>query len=364
MAVTSYSVNDALAVKLWGKKLIREVLKGSDVSKFIGTDSNSLFQIKVEAKKDAGDRITFGLRMQLTGAGISGDSTLEGSEERLTTFEDNVFIDQLRHAVRTGGRMSDQRVPFSVREEARLGLQDWWMDRLATSLINQACGNLNTTDIRYLGMQSAITADTAHNFIAGTGFTGGANTAALLSDTVSDKMQLSLIDSLVAQAKTLTPMIRPVVVPKVGNVYVMFLHPFQVKDLRVTTGTGTWQDIHKAALMGGQVSDNPIFTGALGMYNGVVLHEEPRIPLAVDNSGTAIANTRAAVFLGAQACTIAIGQGYDVGKEGFRMSWEEELFDYGNQYGVAAGMIWGAKKTVFNASDFSTIRCSTFAAAP
>ena len=364
MADTSFSTGDALTQKLWSRKLFREVIKQTDVGKFFGTDSNSLIHIQEDLKKNAGDRITIGLRMQLVGAGVSGDGTLEGNEEELVRFSDNIFVDQLRHAVRINGRMSEQRVTYNLRDEGRMGLQDWWTDRIAFSFFNQVCSNLAQTDNRYLGMQAAITADTAHNFVAGTGFTSGANVMAGLSDTVSDKFQLTIIDNLVAQAKTLTPQIRPVSVPKVGNVYVMFIHPFQTKDLRITTGTGTWQDIQKAALMGGQISNNPIFTGALGMYNNVVLHEDSRVPLATDNSGTAVANTRAAAFCGAQAAGFAIGQGYEMSGGKARMSWEEELFDYGNRYGVAAGMIFGLKKMVFNSLDFGSIRVGTFAAAP
>ena len=37
------------------------------------------------------------------------------------------------------------------------------------------------------------------------------------------------------------------------------------------------------------------------------------------------------------------------------MTWVEELFDYENQLGVSAGMIFGLKKTVFNSIDFGTM---------
>ena len=45
------------------------------------------------------------------------------------------------------------------------------------------------------------------------------------------------------------------------------------------------------------------------------------------------------------------------------MSWVEEVFDYGNQLGVSAGLTFGAKKNRFNSADFSTIAISTYAAA-
>lgn len=99
----------------------------------MGKSSNSLIQIVEDTQKGPGDRIRLPLRMQLSGSGIEGDGTLEGNEEALSTYYDDLLINQLRHAVRSEGKMSEQRVPFSVREEARMGLQDWWADRIDTA---------------------------------------------------------------------------------------------------------------------------------------------------------------------------------------------------------------------------------------
>jgi len=92
MAVTSYGVNDAEAVKLWSRKLSREALKLTYASRFMGTDSNALCREKDDTKKSAGDRVRSILRMQLSGAGIQGDGTLEGNEEDLTTYTDDLVI--------------------------------------------------------------------------------------------------------------------------------------------------------------------------------------------------------------------------------------------------------------------------------
>src|SRR6267378_1091201 len=151
MATTSYGVNNALAVKLWAKKLAHESLKETFIFKFIGDDENSVIQIKEETSKSPGDRITVGLRMQL-----SGDGTLEGNEEALTTYSDNVLIDQLRHAVRSAGKMSEQRVPFSVREESRMGLQDWYAGRMDAAFFNQVGGNTAQADTRYTGSNATV----------------------------------------------------------------------------------------------------------------------------------------------------------------------------------------------------------------
>lgn len=139
--------------------------------------------------------------------------------------------------------------------------------------------------------------------------------------------------------------------------YVMVLHTNQAKQLRTNTNTGQWLDIQKAATTGDGSKNNPIFTGALGVYNGVVLHESTRITQGINAStGVAVSNTRRAVLLGAQAAAIGFGKGYSF--ENF--DWNEELFDYGNQLGVEAGAIFGLKKLRFNSKDFGSIVASTY----
>lgn len=354
MATTAYGVNHPLAVKLWRKKLFHEALKQCWMNKFIGSGSDSMIQKLEETNKSAGDRITVGLRMQLTGNGVEGDGTLEGNEEALSTYSDNVLINQLRHAVRSDGKMSEQRVPFSIREEARMGLQDWWADRIDTALINQITGNSSVTDTKFTGHNS-VTAPSTNNIIYGD---GRATEALVNSASASGIMSLKYIDYAVANAKTLTPAIRPIKINGEDK-YVMFIHPFQTVDLRTNTNSGQWLDIQKAAMQGGQISKNPIYTGALGEYNGVIIHESTRIPRTTNASSFTTANQEGvyrSVFCGAQAASIAFGQDSNENK----MSWVEELFDYGNQLGVSAGMIWGAKKMIFNSQDFGTITISTY----
>ena len=133
----TYGVNDALAVKIWAKKLFVEALKQTLLDKFIGTGNDAAIQVKDDLSKSSGDKLTYGLRMQLGGDGVIGDSTLEGNEEALTTYTDSIYIDQLRHAVKVVGNMSQQRVNFDIRAEAQSGLVDWWADRLDTNYINR-----------------------------------------------------------------------------------------------------------------------------------------------------------------------------------------------------------------------------------
>ncbi len=358
MATTDYPVGHPLAVKLWSKKIAREALKETMAMKFMGTSSNNLIQVFDDTSKGSGDRIRVPLRMQLTGRGVGETEALEGNEEALSTYYDDVVINDLAHAVRIKTTIDAQRVPFSVREEARLGIQDWYADRIDTSLANQLAGYTAQSDTLYTGLNTPLapssgTLNDRRWIIRQQDDETDHTTEASLS--TSDIFSLKLLDRAVAIAKTSNPLIRPI---KVGgqSYYVCFLHPWQVKDMRTATNTGDWLDLQKTAMSGGEIAENPIFTGALGVYNGVVLHEWTRLPTGI---GANSANTRRAVFCGAQSVSMAWGNGYSEAPK-----YEEDLFDYGRQFGVSVQTIMGAKKMQFNSKDFGTIVISTYATSP
>jgi N4-gp56 family major capsid protein len=360
MANTAFGINHPLAVKLYSEKLFREALKETYIGRFIGNSSTSLIQLKTDTQKGAGDKITYGLRMQLANPGVSGDNTLEGNEEALSFYSDSLTIDQIRNAVKSQGKMSEQRVPYSMREEARMALTDWLSNSLDTSFFNQITGNTGETDTRKTGMQS-VTAPTAAAS-AGDGISriivGGSQDAeGSLSATTSHAITLRDLDVAVARAKTMSPVMKPLRM-KGEDYFVAFIHPYQAYQLRGQTNTGQWADIQKAAMQGGNITGNPIFTGALGVYNGVILHESTRIPNTTGMADNSV--YRRGVLCGQQAAAVAFGQ--DNGPN--RTTWNEKMFDFGNQLGVAAGVIYGLKKTIFNSTDFSTIALAGYAPQP
>jgi N4-gp56 family major capsid protein len=279
MSTTTYGVNDSLSNKLWAKKLAAEALKETYFGKFMGTGSDNMIHVKNETSTNAGDAVTFGLRMQLSGDGVTESQTLQGNEESLTTYSDKVIINELAHAVRVKNKNSidAQRVPFNLRDEAKMGLKDWFANRFDTCMFNHLGGNTLVTDMRYAG-NNAIAAPT--RIYRG----GGATDDATINADSTKTMSLGIIDALVERAKTATPLIRPIRVNGEDK-YLMFLHDYQVTDLRTNTSSGQWLDIQKAALAGGVGSKSPIYTGALGEYNRVILHESFRIPMGVSNAG-------------------------------------------------------------------------------
>ena len=348
MSATDYPAGHPLAVKLWESRIIREALKATVAMKFMGTSSNSMIQTFEDTQKGAGDRVRIPLRLQLSGNGVGEDEALEGNEESLVTYYDDLLINEMAHATRSKTTMAEQRVPWSIRKEGASAIRDWYTERVDTWCANQLTGNTGQTNVLFTG-QNSTTAPTSATGNRRILYTGGHGSEASLSTT--NTFNLSLLDIAKEEAKVSEPLIRPI---RVGSqeYYVAFLHPYQVTSMRTTTSTGQWLDIQKAAMSGGEVEDNPIFTGALGVYNGIVLHEWERLPVAPTNS-----SVRRGVFCGAQAAAMAFGKGYG----GENAKYVEDSFDYGRQFGQSVQTIAGIKKMVFNSIDFATIVLSSYA---
>ena len=355
MATTSFGVNDALAVKLWSKMLAQAERDTLDIAPLMGSDANSVIQIKNETSKGSGDSVTFGLRTRLSGDGKTENETAEGNGESLTTYSQAVTINELGHivGVKSENTIDAQRVPFDLRAEAKDALAEWWMDRKAVSFFNQVCGNVAQTNTKFTGLMATVAPSTNRKHFAGSATTDEGLTS-------SDTFTLELIDEAVEKATVGNNIMRPV---RIGGEkkYVLYLHPYQVTSLRKNFSSGQWGDIQKAALMGSASSKNPIYTNALGEYHNVILRQSQDIPLGCNSStGAAVSNTRRAVLLGAQAAVCAFGQKAS-GPNRYR--WNEELLDHKRKLEVSAWAIMGMTKTRFNSEDFGALTISTYAAA-
>ena len=367
MATTDFAIGDALAVKLWSRTLSLQSLDATDIKPLIGDDENSIVQMKAELSKGPGDKITYGLQIQLQGAGFTENELAEGNGESLAIYSDSLTINELGHVVgvKSENTIDAQRVPFDLRAQARMGLRDWYAKRWSVSFFNQVCGNTAQTNTKFTGLQAAIAPSSNGNRII--------RQSSLTDDgslTSNDTFTLDLVDKAREQAisppldsngNPTVPRIRPVMVNG-EEVYVMYLHDYQVTSLRTNTGSGQWLDITKAAYTG-EREKSPIFRGGLGMYNNVVLRRAIDVPQGISNAGVQQTSTRRAVLLGAQAAMIGFGQKNAPAK----LRWNEELFDHKRRLEVSAWSIWGLKKTVFSnpvgATDFATVVVSTWAAA-
>jgi len=359
MAIKTYAVGDSEVVKLWSKRLAREALKKTTLSAYFKDSSGALGTIITDTQKGAGDRVSCTLRMQFTGDGVTENESQEGNEESLSTYVDNVLINELSHAGRANKTISQQRVPFKLAREINDGLADWYAGRIDTIGFNHLAGylpanSLSGSTLKYAGFNTILAPSTGRIFRP-----SSLTTDQLLTST--NIFTLDAIDRMKELAETggsgsLIP-IRPIEGLPMGAKYVVFIHTTQGTQLRTNTTTAGWLDIQKAWLQGGN-TDNMLFKGGMGVWNEVMIVTSPRVPLGVNSTTSAAqSSTRRAIFCGAQALGLAFGEGY--GPEEWKV--KEEDFDYGRQYGANALNIFGMKKMQYNSSDFATIVYPTYA---
>lgn len=346
---TQFLSNDALTRKRWAKDLFAVVLPAVEFNDLVGTGAESIVQIKTELGKGEGDQITFGIRLPLTGEGIVGNDTVEGNEEKLSFRNFNMTIEELNHAVDTGGKMEEQRVPYNLMQEGKDGLQEWWAEKLSNLVINTLAGN---TAFRIAGKVFANTIsdpDVSHHIAAGQ----ADNTAVATAEaavTAADIMDLTFLDRMKQRAEM--PIngafkIRPI---KAGgkNYYRVILHTFVFDQLRQNTNISQWGDLLRAANKLG--IPNVEFE-----YNGMLVSKSERIPkIATLGSGGVYRN----VFLGPQAACWAWG-GAGESKSSV-MSFVPYEKDAKRFVMIRGGGIFGVKKTNFDSKDYGVIVGTTY----
>jgi N4-gp56 family major capsid protein len=363
--MTTYiGVNDAQAVKKWATTMAVQIGKESwFASKMVGVgvESRKPIQQIDDLESGAGDEITIDLLMPMSMEPRIGDQTLDGHEQDMRYYTDDLRIDQVRGGVNAGGRMTQKRTLRNLRTEAKRLMKDWWkrlLDELYFIYLTGTVGNGLST--RLVPSTNAIydingleAADTMHQLYGGTA-------TSLASITSSDGMSLRLVDKAVARAETMgadgsdeLSMVKCYIdgMSENDGFYTMVMHTWQFDAMKSTTSTGQWLDIQKAAAAA-QGQANPIFKGNVGDYNGVVMHKHRNVIRRSDAGAGANLPAAHALFLGAQAGLVAYG---DNGG-GARYKWTEEVKDHGNQVAIGSYAIMGMKKATYQSKDGTITR--------
>lgn len=373
MSLSIIGVNDAKAVKRNSAVLFVDKTRESYYGNRMvgrGAEANAPIIALTDLEKQAGDRITYDLSLQLKNSPVYGEGRITGTEELLKSATDSILIDLVGKSVSGGRRMTQKRTIHDLRSVARNRQRDFW-SRWEDEMLSM-----------YLSGARGVNAD----FVENTSFTGFAGNALKAPDsehnlfatgatafndiTSADIFDLRLIDRAVTKAKVMgggstnIPEIRPMMIGGEKH-YVVVMHPFQEHDLRVNTSTGQWLDIQKAAA-GADGQKNPIFRGSMGKYRGAVLHCAD-VAILFDNAGSGTDQPAArALFMGRQAGVIAWGSPGD----GFRYKWREDLEDRGRELIVTVETMVGVKKCAFENPDtgvnhdFGVIALDTYAADP
>jgi len=364
---------DALRPELWQKVLFKDVMDNLYFKKFMGEGENNIVQIKTDLKKSKGDTITLPLTTKLSGNGVDGDAELEGNEEAILAYSEQVAIDQKRFGVRLTGRLDEQKNVYDMRMDAKNKLSIRLQEFIEQQVFLKLAGvtNATLTDIAGNvvgadeGWSNAALADSGTAFdqqntdtAAGYGArflcadyaAGGASLAA------TDLITPELISRVKIKAMVAEPKIQPLKIDG-KNYYVMFIHPYQAFDLK---NNATYAQAQREANVRGE--SNPIFTGALGVWDGVIIHEHEYVPwldvsVAGDSFEAGASNTDYAV----DACRAVLcgRQAVVFAQTSDSMRMVEETFDYQNKVGYATGIIGGIQRVTFNAKAYGVVQLDT-----
>jgi len=348
MAFTEFGSGSPQAVKRWASQLMRESFGKMGIRSLIGKGPNACIQMLTDLDKNPGDQIKYDLLVQDRSNGVNGDARLKGFETALTYYQDTLNINQKRHA-HSFKRMSQQRSVHDLRRDGRYSLSEWWAWFMEAGIFAHLAGISGDGNETVVG---ALGGDTGDTDFAGNVIT--APDAAHLEAT-GNALDINDIDTIVAMAKVNNPRIAPLKINGQER-YILYLHPYSARALRIGAAAGEWAEIHQRASEAGP--NNPIFTGALGVYNQCILRESEFVPSNGD--------LRNNILLGQGAGTIAFGNAWDSGSNngGSPFNWKEEEEDYGNEKGVAGVSCLGFKGTQFNSRAFGRIVLRTTDPAP
>jgi N4-gp56 family major capsid protein len=355
MAKTNFAALTDEQKMVWSRDLWHQARESAFISRFMGTGKNSMIQRITElTKSERGDEAVITLVPDIEEDGITGDYDLEGNESALKAYDDKVKIDQLRHAHRTTGKMTDQRSIVNFRGEAKDQLAYWLGDRIDQLAFLTMAGltyaDHNTGKARAVNATGQNLSDLTfaadvvapsnerHLRVSGTGLEVGDTSLV----TANDVLGYRHIVQLKAEAKD--RYLRGVRGAGGSELYHLFLNPMAMAALKLD------QDfIDNARHAGVRGDSNTLWAGGDSyIIDGVLVHEYRHVPhnrLATTKwgAGSDVVGTRA-LFCGAQALAFAdLGVG----------EWDEKDFDYGNQRGIAYGKIFGMKKPQFKGNKAS-----------
>lgn len=308
-----------LVPKVWAKKVWHEGVKDSYFDKFTATDGSNVVHKNKDLENVKGDSVVFGLMMNLTGSGVEGNrQKLAGAEDTLNIYDFTVNTKLVRNAV-SRYEADDQRTQYDMLKEIKIALKQWLSDWLDDRLISRLSYNPSNGEVLYAsaaGTQSSITAN--------------------------DKLTTTIISRAKRKAMMHAPKVQPIKVDGMDK-YIMLVHPWAARDLK---DDPKWLAAQQNANIRG--SKNPIFTGSLGEYDGVILYEYERVQTG--NIGASSANVCQNLLLGKQAACFAVSR---------PAKHIEQTDDYGNIAGNGIAFYGAVEKTNFNGKDYGVINVMT-----
>jgi N4-gp56 family major capsid protein len=301
----------------------------------MGTDENSIIQLKEDLTKKAGDSVTFALVNELTNAGVTGNTTLEGNEEALDARSFRCYVEPLRHAVAVTV-WDEQKSAIDLRDAGSMMLKMWSKTKMRDQII-AALTSINGTAYASADAtaRNAWMVDNVDRVLIGaakSNYSATHATALANVDNTTDKLTPEAVSLMKRIAQSASPKIRPIRLDDDEEWYVLFVPSNSFRDFAINaTVTQANRDARERG-----VKTNPIFSGGALVWDGVIVREIPEIPTYLE--GASSIRIGPSLMCGAQALAIGWAK---------RTATTTQVRDYGFLHGVGISETRGIKKMLF-----------------
>lgn len=331
-----------LTPQQWDDNFFKAYIRDNRFKRYMGTDENSIIQLKEDLTKKKGDKVTFALVNELTGSGQT-TGTLEGNEEGLDSRSHALTVAPLRHAVAIT-EWDEQKSAIDLRDAGKMMLKMWAMAKMRDAIIT-ALGSINGVAYSSASeaQKDAWLVDNADRVLFGAAKSNNSandHSASLANiDGTNDTLTPGAVSLMKRIAQTASPKIRPIRLNEDEEWFVLFCGSRAFRDF---ANNATVTQANRDALSRGK--DNPLFTGGSLLWDGVIVREIPEI----------------AALSGVGASSIDVDPCYLVGAQAVGLGWAQRTKsttntrDYGFLHGVGISEMRGVEKMTFGSGDGDT----------
>lgn len=350
----------------WSKDYWAEYIRESGFMPYMGRAQTSIFRILRGAETGGASIVNIPLLRRLKGRGVLDSEVLEGNEEDLENFNDQVRTRWIRNGV-VVPKSTSYRTEMDLLGAARPMLKDWAAENVRDSIIGELGGIIIPGAADANGMAGtdssvAYTAATAAQRntyltnnsdrilfgVSKSNASSGVWATALGNvDSTNDKMSTSIISLAKRMARAADPHIRPTRIEDGREYFVLFVNSFVFRDLQADSAM---QQANRDARERGL--NNPIFQDGDLIWNGVIIREIPEL--------------NSAIIPGAGAAGIDVARSYLCGQSALAIAWEQQPTprsdpdrDYGFRPGVATEELRGMKKVSWGGVNYGVVEIIT-----
>ena len=377
-------LNQNLRERVWLRdEYVTPYIRMSGFDRYMGRGTNAIIRTISSSVTDGGKTVVMPLIGLIRGEGVSGSQVLEGNEDDMDTYADEIRVNWRRNAVKVP-KSTSYNTSLDLLNAAKPRLRDWAANVvLKKALIQQMQGivipgvsvtdadgtsyNAPDTVVPYAqasaAQRNAFVVNNSDRILFGADIANASSgvmaTALATIDNTNDKLTPALISkakriaqetaSLTATTANNISPITPYTTADGEEWFVMFVHPRAMRDLR---NDATMMQANRDARERGE--NNPLFRGGDLLWDGVIIRELFDLEL----------------IAGAGAAGIDVAHNFLAGQSALAVAWGQEPRvitdrdqDYQFRPAVAVEELIGVKKTSFGGKQYGGVSVFTAAAA-